>query len=186
MKRGGARCVSTALVALLAISTGATAQQPAAQPPVSATPERTTASFGDWTLRCERPDLPAGAPRICEIAQAITVQGQQAPVAQIAFGRIQKSDPLKATIVLPLNVTLTSPVMLATGEKDSKPLDASWQRCLPIGCLAELPLRDELLRRLRGISEAGAILFKDASGRDIRLPLSFRGLAQALDALSRE
>ncbi len=141
-----------------AISTGATAQQPAAQLPVSATPERTTASFGDWTLRCERPDLPAGAPRICEIAQAITVQGQQAPVAQIAFGRIQKSDPLKATIVLPLNVTLSSPVMLATGEKDPKPLDASWQRCLPIGCLAELPLRDELLRRLRAISEPGAIL----------------------------
>ncbi|WP_439493683.1 invasion associated locus B family protein [Bosea sp. (in: a-proteobacteria)] len=176
--------MSAALAALLAILIGATAQQPAAPPaappPVSATPERTTASYGDWTLRCERPGLPAGASHICEIEQAITVQGQQAPIAQIAFGRIQKSDPLKATIVLPPNATLSSPVMRTTGEKDQKLLDTSWQRCLPIDCREELPLRDELLRWLPVISEPGAILFKDAYGLDIRRPLSCRGLAQAL------
>jgi hypothetical protein len=38
------------------------------------------ASFEDRTSHCEQPDLPAGAPRICEIAQAITVQEQQADV----------------------------------------------------------------------------------------------------------
>lgn len=187
MKRGEVRRVSAALAALLATPIGAMAQQPAAPPvpPVSAIPERTTASFADGTLRCERSGRPAGAPHICEIAQAITVQGQQTPVARIAFGRIQKSGPLKAIIVLQLNVTLSSLVMRTTGDTDSKPLDPSWQRCLPIGCRVDLPLRDELLRRLRVISEPGAILVKDARGRDIRLPLSCRGLAQRLMCWAR-
>ncbi|MBX9875458.1 MAG: invasion associated locus B family protein [Beijerinckiaceae bacterium] len=184
MKRGEVRRASAASAALLATPIGATAQQPAAPPapppPVSATPERTTASSGDWTFRCERPGLPPSAPRNCEIAEAIVIQGHKPPVAQIAFGRIQKSDPLKATIVLPPNATLSSPVMRTTGEKDQKLLDTSWQRCLPIDCREELPLRDELLRWLPVISEPGAILFKDAYGRDIRRPLSCRGLAQAL------
>jgi len=42
--------------------------------------DRMKASLEDRTSHCERPDLPAGAPRICEIAQAITVQEQQADV----------------------------------------------------------------------------------------------------------
>lgn len=186
MKRGDVRCVTAALAALMAISTGATAQQPAALPPVSTTPDRMKASFEDRTSHCERPDLPAGAPRICEIAQAITVQGQQSDVVQIAIGWIQRLDPLRATIDLPLHATPSLSVMLATGDKVAKPLDASWRSYLPIGCLAELPLRDALLRRLRGISEPGAIAFKDASGRDIHLPPSFGGPAHVRDALGKE
>ena len=153
---------------------------------VSASPDRTTASYGDWTLRCERPAAPAGAARICEIAQSIQLQGQQAPIAQIAIGRVQKADPLKATIVLPHNVTLLTQPGLSTEEKDIKPFEAVWQRCLPLGCLAELPLRDDVLKRIRSRSEAGAIMFRDGAGRDVKLPFSTRGISQALDALAKE
>lgn len=154
--------------------------------PVSASPDRTTASFGDWTLRCERPSVPAGAARICEIAQSIQIQGQQAPIAQIAIGRLVKSDPLKVTIVLPHNVTLSAQPGLLAEDKDAKPFDATWQRCLPMGCLAELVLRDDLMKRFRTLTEAGAIIFKDGTSREIKLPFSTRGLAQALDALAKE
>lgn len=154
--------------------------------PVSSSPDRTTASFGDWTLRCERPSVPAGAARICEIAQSIQIQGQQAPIAQIAIGRVNKSDPLKVTIVLPHNVTLSTQPGLLADDKDAKPVDAAWQRCLPMGCLAETVLRDEFLKRLRGVDDAGAIVFKDGTSREIKLPFSKRGLSQALDALAKE
>lgn len=166
--------------------TAGSAPQNAAAAPVSASPDRTTASFGDWTLRCERPSVPAGAARICEIAQSIQIQGQQAPVAQIAMGRILKSYPLKVTIVLPHNVTLSSQPGLLADDKDGKPFDGAWQRCLPLGCLAELVLRDELLKRLRSSTGPGAIVFKDGSSREIKLPFSTRGISQALDALARE
>lgn len=55
----------------------------------------------------------------------------------------------------------------------------SWQGCLPIGCLAELPLRQDLLRRYRMRSEPGAILLKGAAGRDIRLRCCLRTRAGA-------
>lgn len=164
----------------------AAAPQNSRAAPVSSSPDRTTASFGDWTLRCERPSVPAGSARICEIAQWIQIQGQQAPIAQIAIGRVNKSDPLKVTIVLPHNVTLLAPPGLLSEDKDAKPFGATWQRCLPIGCMAELVLRDDLVKRFRSLNEAGAILFKDGASRDIKLPFSMRGLSQALDALARE
>ena len=51
------------------------AKEPAKAPansaaPVPSTPERTTASFGDWVLRCEGAVPPAH--RVCEVAQVIT------------------------------------------------------------------------------------------------------------------
>jgi hypothetical protein len=38
-----------------------------ASAPVPSTPERTTASFGDWVLRCEGAVAPAR--HVCEVAQ---------------------------------------------------------------------------------------------------------------------
>jgi hypothetical protein len=42
------------------------------------------------------------------------------------------------------------------------------------------------MTRWRGQTDPGQLTFKDAAGRDQSLPLSFRGLAQALDALAKE
>jgi invasion protein IalB len=155
-------------------------------PVVSASPERTTASFGDWTLRCERPSLPAGATRVCEVAQSIQLQGQQGPLAQIAIGRLQRTDPLRLTLVLANNVTLTSVPKLGSEEKGGPTTDTVWQRCLPGGCFADVALKDDVLKRLRSKSEPARLEFRDAAGRDIILPVSLRGLAQALDALAKE
>lgn len=188
-RRGLAACFG--LAAMLGGQAFAQAPAPAQTPPpppaaVSATPERTTASFGDWVLRCERPATPVGAQRICEVAQSIMVQGQQAPIAQLAVGRIQRTDPLKVTLVLPSNVLLTAVPKIAAEDKDGQLVDFAWQRCLPGGCFADLVLRDDFSRRLRARTEPGRIEFRDGTGQEIRLPFSTRGLAQALDALAKE
>ncbi|WP_271023478.1 hypothetical protein [Rhizobium sp. RCAM05973] len=60
--------------------------------PVSSEPNTTTASFGDWTLRCQRVGEAGKATRVCEVAQAMQVQGQTAPVAQIAIGRLSPAN----------------------------------------------------------------------------------------------
>jgi hypothetical protein len=41
-------------------------------------------------------------------------------------------------------------------------------------------------RRWRRSSEGGRIAFRDGLGRDIAVPMSFRGLAPALDALMKQ
>jgi invasion protein IalB len=160
--------------------------QPAQQPaPVPTVPERTTASFGDWVLRCERAGTDA-QPRICEVAQAITLQGQQAPIAQIAFGRVTRGEAMRLTLVLPTNVTILAKPKVLSAKEDASPLELSWQRCVPAGCIAMTPVTDDVLARLGAGTESGSIVFKDASDREVSLPLSLRGLAQALAALAKE
>jgi len=162
----------------------AAALAPAA--PISPEPSSTTASFGDWTLRCQRIADAGKTMRICEVAQVLQAQGQQAPIAQIALGRLANGEPVRVTAVMPVSVTFPSSVQIAMGEKDAKPLELPWRRCLPTGCFAETAPGDDVLKQWRKASEPGRILFRDAAGRDLALPLSARGLDQALDALAKE
>jgi len=155
---------------------------PAAPAPVSPEPSSTTASFGDWVLRCQKVETT----RACEVGQTINVQGQQQPIAQIAIGRPAPKERLRITVVLPNNVTLSNTVRMGIGEKAEQALALSWRRCLPMGCFADAELPEDQLRRFRVATEQGRTIFADGSGREIALPFSFTGLAQALDALARD
>ncbi|KRD96354.1 invasion protein [Bosea sp. Root381] len=185
---------------IILISAAATAQAPAPKPgntlatapaatpaavQVPAEPSVTTASFGDWTLRCQRLDS-AKAPRVCEVALVLQAQGQQTPIAQIAIGRMAAADPLRITAVMPVSVTFPSSVQIAIGDKDPKPLDLPWRRCIASGCFADAQPGEDMLKQWRKAGDAGRIVFRDAAGRDLTLPLSTRGLDPALDALAKE
>ena len=66
----------------------AVAQSNPSPAPVPSEPQQTSASFGDWVVRCDHPAAtPQGpAKRVCEAAQSLMIKGQQGPIAQIAFG----------------------------------------------------------------------------------------------------
>jgi invasion protein IalB len=151
---------------------------------VEAEPQSTSATFGDWVLRCSRMEMSGQTQRLCEVAQTIIVQGQQAPIAEVAIGRIKKADPLHVTVVLPINVSFPSAPQINLEGQAS--LELTWRRCLPNGCYADATPKDELLRAWRAAKTTGRIDTKDASGRNVVVTISFRGLAQALDALNKE
>jgi invasion protein IalB len=154
--------------------------------PVDAEPNSTLASFGDWTLRCQRLGNGAEAQRVCEVTQQIRSQDQQNPVAELAIGRLKKADPLRLTLALPVNVTFSNPPSFSADGKAPEPLDLGWRKCLPGGCIADALLKDDVLRRWKIQASAERITWTDAAGRDLAIGLSFRGLTQALDALSKE
>ncbi len=157
-----------------------------AQVGVDADPSSTSASFGDWVMRCQRTGGGADMQRVCEVAQQIRAQDQQQPIAELAIGRLKKGDPLHLTLVLPNNVALPgAPTFTANGDQP-EPLDLGWRKCLAGGCFADAIVKDDMLRRWKGLTSPGHITWKDASGRDITIGVSFRGLAQALDALGKE
>lgn len=192
--------VRLALAAMLAGSSSAYAQQPTARPaqqqpaaPAPApqpdtSPEQTTATFGDWTVRCQRVTTPTPN-RICEMTQAAQQQQQgqvqAATVMQVAIGRLTRTDPLRLTVLVPANVLITGQPRVVLDEREP-PFPLVWQRCIPGGCFASVELRDEAVRRLRARTEPGRVDYRDAAERDVQLPLSFRGFQQAFDALSRE
>jgi invasion protein IalB len=161
-------------------------QTPTVAPPKKdAGPEMTTATFGDWIMRCQPVSDQPGR-RACEIAQNIVVQGQAAPIAQLAFSRTAPNEPLYLTAVLPTNVTFPSAVRISIDERDDKPVDVAWKRCLPAGCFANIAMTDAILTRWRAQDGAGRLVFKNGTGQDSQLPISFRGLARALDWLNKE
>jgi len=173
-------------LALLPSIAAAQAPKPASKalPPVAAKPERTTASFGDWVLRCDSSGSPAK--RVCETAQGMTVQGQTSPIAQIAIGSPDAKTPRQLTLAVPPNLAFAVKPQILSGRPGAAPIELTWQRCTPGACFASGQISDSLLALLGAETEPGRISFKDAADRDATLPLSFRGLSQALDALAKE
>lgn len=160
----------------------ATAPAPAAPAqPASSDPAQTTATYGDWVLRCVRPEK---GPHVCEVVQSMVVQGQQQPVAQVAVG-YDKND-LRFTMLVPPAISLSRGPTLGVANASAPHFDLAWRRCLPNGCFADVAVGSELLKLLRSRAGPMQIGFKDAGEREVKLPLSMRGLVPALDALAKE
>lgn len=166
--------------------TPASVGKPEPSPSVEAEPNSTLASFGDWVLRCQRLGSVAEVQRVCEVTQQIRGQDLQNPVAELAIGRLKKVDPLRLTVILPVNVSFSNPPSFSTDGKAPEPLDFNWRKCLPGGCIADALLKDDMLRGWKSQTSSGRITWRDAAGRDLAIGLSFRGLTQALDALGKE
>ncbi|HEV2512030.1 invasion associated locus B family protein [Bosea sp. (in: a-proteobacteria)] len=192
LRRPTALAFSTLLLAGTALAQ-APAQRPAQQqrpaqaqatptPGAVSQPDNTTATYGDWVMRCQQ----SVAARVCEIVQTLEQQGQRGPIALVAIGRPVKSEPIKLVIQVPPNLALgdKASVRVVVAEKDEAV--AVFQRCLPGGCFAEASLSDDVFKRWRGLSEAGQMRYLDAGKREITLPLSFRGFPAAAEALLRE
>ena len=82
-------------------------------------------------------------------------------------------------------MSFNGPITVATGDANPASLPMSWTRCLPEGCFANTDVSDDIATRLRSQTEKGKVSFKDGAARDAVLPVSFRGLAEALDALDK-
>jgi invasion protein IalB len=179
------------LLILASSAIGQSAPKPApaatAPPPaVTATPSRTTASFGDWTLRCDRLADATPPRRMCELGLVVQNAGDQSVLAQIAVGRPATGEPLRLTAVLPANITVAVTPKLIIDGKEAGSLDLAWVRCLPGGCIATAVVSDDLLRKLKASPTPGHIEYHDAASREIKLPISLRGFGEAFDALGKE
>src|ERR1700676_1403650 len=174
----GLRVGTFGVIALQALGSQAVAQgtKPAAptsvakpEPPrpVDAEPNSTLSNFGDWSLRCQRLGNGAETQRVCEVAQQIRSQDQQNPVAELAIGRLKKADPLRLTVVLPVNVTISKPPSFSVDGKVPEPLDLGWRKSLPGGCIADALLKDDVLRSWKTQASAEHITWTDASGGDL-------------------
>ena len=149
-------------------------------------PQSTTATYADWILRCEFQKPPAT--KICDIVQTTqttTVQNQTAPLTQISISRPAKDAPLLAAIQVPINVWLPAGVKLIIAEKEPA-IAVSYKRCVPTTCMADIELKDDLVKKLKTLTEPGKITFQDASQHEVSVPFSFKGFSEALEAMVKE
>jgi invasion protein IalB len=150
---------------------------------VSNDPQVTTATFGDWIERCQRVSANGEPRRFCEVAMTVTATGQTAPLAEVAIGRLKKTDPLRLTLVLPVNVSFPSAPKISLDAAD--PLELAWRQCVPAGCFADATFGAEAQRVWRE-GKSAKVESKSAGGQTFNFAISLRGLPQALDAMAKE
>ena len=204
------RKIACALAGALFLAGAAAAQQPAQQPatkpaparptqpaqhpapqaqqtaPAAAdqNPQRTTASYGDWVVRCEM--VPGPPPqKNCEMDQLAQVQGQSQPISRVLVPLMPRGEPPKLFVQVPINVSFTAPLKITTDAKDAG-ISTPFRRCIPAGCFAEFELKEDLQKKFRAASEPGKILYKNAGDQDVAIPVSFKGFAQAYEALLKQ
>jgi len=160
-----------ALVLLLA-GTGVAGAQ-------SKTPQMTTATYDDWTVRCEVRD----ATTSCEMSQAMQIKGQAQPVSQIAIGRLTKTDPLKMVFQVPINIWIQDNIALVIDESTTA-VKANFTRCIPMGCFAEADIKDDMIAKLGKAQKGGRLEFSDGGRQKIAIPVSFKGFTAAYEGLN--
>jgi invasion protein IalB len=140
------------------------------------------ATYGDWVLKCVADKQNA---KLCELTQLVVEKEKRTPFAQIAVGRLKPDQPLQVTLVAPTNVTFASAARIRTDEKDPRPVDLGWARCLPNACYASAQLKDETLKSWMATTAPGQVLFLNGVGQVTGIPMSFKGLEQAIAAMNR-
>jgi invasion protein IalB len=152
---------------------------PEAQAAPAVAPDRTTETFGDWSIVCAASN---GGERSCEVDTSIVLRGQSAPFARIAVARPAKSRSTQLVALVPVNVTTTSPVEISADAGKSE-LNLPFRSCAPGGCVAQTEVTKEQLQALG--KTQGQLILVEASGKSASVEFSLRGLDQALEAYFR-
>ena len=157
-----------------------------APPPVGAEPQNTSATYGDWILRCSRT---AEGKNACELIEPFQMQaqGQSQPIGQLAIGHrtANAKEPMHVTFLITPGISFPSDVKLMSDDKDTQPVVLDWSSCAPSICRADGEFKDDQLKRWKALTANGKLIFKLTNGQPFTIPVSTRGLAQALDALPK-
>jgi invasion protein IalB len=159
-----------AVFALLAYLSQAAAAAPLpAQSPPDAQP------FQDWNVRCVAGSLPP-----CEMLQ--TVQDKAGKrLLRLAIAYLPRRDRYTIRLVTPLGISLAKGVRITASSFSSQPIP--FLRCDGAGCYVEGAIETGALDSLgRGAPQA-KVTIAALNGRDIALPFSLRGFADARSAM---
>lgn len=152
-------------------------KQPEATAEQGAAPDRTTETFGDWSIVCA---ATGGArERSCELNTSIVLRGQSAPFAQIAVVHPTKDKPVQLIALVPVNIATTSQVKISA-DAGKNELSLPFRSCVPAGCVAQTEVTREQLQALG--KTQGQLTLVDASGKSAVVQFSLRGFDQALEA----
>ena len=132
----------------------------------------------DWQIRCDTP--PGAKSEQCALIQSVTAEDR----ANIGLTVIvlktadQKSKLMR--VVAPLGVLLPSGLGLKIDNADVG--RAGFVRCLPNGCIAEVVMDDDLIKKLRTGKTSTFIIFQTPE-EGIGFPMSLTGFGEGYDKL---
>lgn len=148
----------------------------ATQTAVALQPDRTTAQYGEWTLRCQ---MTGAEGRNCDVSLTIIDQRAQ-PLVQVLMRRGTDASSLGVAVQVGVSVTVSEPARLLI--EDEAVATLPFQRCVPQGCFAEGQQADAQMATA-GRAETMRLEYRNADGAPVVFQAPTRGLAAALQAL---
>ena len=132
----------------------------------------------DWQIRCDTP--PGAKTEQCALIQSVTAEDRANVGLTVIVLKTADAKSRLMRVVAPLGVLLPSGLGLKIDNADVG--RAGFVRCLPNGCVAEVIMDDELLKKLRAGKTATFIIFQSPE-EGIGFPISMAGFGEGYDKL---
>jgi invasion protein IalB len=132
----------------------------------------------DWQIRCDTP--PGSHGEQCALIQSVTAEDRANVGLTVIMLKTADQKSRLMRVVAPLGVLLPSGLGLKIDQTDVG--RAGFVRCLPNGCIAEVVMDDELVKKLRTGQTATFIIFQTPE-EGIGIPISLNGFGPGYDAL---
>ena len=132
----------------------------------------------DWQIRCDTP--PGAKAEQCALIQSVTAEDRANVGLTVIVLKTADAKSRLMRVVAPLGVLLPSGLGLKIDQTDVG--RAGFVRCLPNGCIAEVVMDDELVKKLRTGKAATFIIFQTPE-EGIGFPMSLNGFGEGYDKL---
>ena len=132
----------------------------------------------DWQIRCDTP--PGAKIEQCALIQSVTAEDRANVGLTVIVLKTADAKSRLMRVVAPLGVLLPSGLGLKIDQADIG--RAGFVRCLPNGCIAEVVMDDDLIKKLRTGKSATFIIFQTPE-EGIGFPMSLAGFGDGYDKL---
>jgi invasion protein IalB len=132
----------------------------------------------DWQIRCDTP--PGAKSEQCALIQSVTAEDRANVGLTVIVLKTADQKSRLMRVVAPLGVLLPSGLGLKIDQADIG--RAGFVRCLPNGCIAEVVMDDELVKKLRTGKTATFVIFQTPE-EGIGFPMSLAGFGEGYDKL---
>jgi invasion protein IalB len=132
----------------------------------------------DWQIRCDT--LPGAKTEQCVLIQSVAAEDRANVGLTVIVLKTADAKSRLMRVVAPLGVLLPSGLGLKIDQADVG--RAGFVRCLPNGCIAEVVMDDELIKKLRTGKTATFIIFQTPE-EGIGFPMSLAGFGEGYDKL---
>lgn len=136
--------------------------------------------FKDWKVGCDK--LPGIDEKRCYIFQTL-VDEEDKPMLQVAVGYLPENSRPAVMFTVPLGFLLPPGMGLKIDE--NKVIQFPYERCLEIGCIAGLPLQDDLLNQFKKGNQAKVIIHNGRKAVPFPKPISLQGFTKGFNALEK-
>jgi invasion protein IalB len=132
----------------------------------------------DWQVRCDTP--PGAQTEQCALFQMVVAEDRANFSLTIVVMKTADQKSILMRVRAPLGILL--PHRLGLKVDDTMVGRAEFKRCLPVGCIAEVLMDDDLVKKLRTGSTATFFIFQTPE-EGIGFPVSLKGFGPAYDKL---